>query len=134
MNNCPVCGNGQREGSEACDNGNYNGVCPATSKVMRVTSTWLRKYVIQIINAGGDPAALCANYDPDAAESVYWQCVDPATADPRTKGGLPRVFRFAWDHFRLAAHPDGLTHGFIGGSEQEHFIDMVGRRLNVHPR
>jgi len=51
--------------------------------------------------------------------------------DPQTGNGLPRVWRFPFDHFRLAAHPDGLTHGFIGGNEAEHVIDMVGRRCHL---
>lgn len=106
---------------------------PLPNKTMRVTTTWLRTYVYQIRNAGQDPATMCANYD-GSPQSQYWQCVDPATVDPKTGAGLPRVFRFAFDHFRLAAHPDGLTHGFIGGSEQEHVIDMVGRRSQLTTR
>jgi hypothetical protein len=109
----------------------------ATGKVIalaqRVTTTWLRKYVVQVMAEGGDPVAMCANYDSTDPTAIYWQCVDPATVDRRTGAGLPRVFRFPFDHFRLAAHPDDLTHGFIGGNEQEHVIDMVGRRCDTQP-
>jgi len=42
-----------------------------------------------------------------------------------------RVPRFEFDHFRLAAHPDSLTHGFIGGNGTDHRIDMVGRRSDL---
>jgi len=53
--------------------------------------------------------------------------------DPKNGTGLPRVWRYPFDHFRLAAHPDELTHGFIGGSAFEHAIDMVGRRCRLQP-
>jgi len=91
-----------------------------------VTSSWLRKFVIQINPA--DRATQCANFDPTNPASLFWQCIDPATVDPKTGTGLPRVWRYPFDHFRLAAHPDELTHGFIGGSKFEHAIDFVGRR------
>jgi hypothetical protein len=39
--------------------------------------------------------------------------------------------RGAEDHFRLANHPDGLTHGFISGNSVDHLIDMVGRRIDM---
>jgi len=94
-----------------------------------VTTTWLRKYIAQV--AAVDRAAQCANYNPSDPGAIYWQCIDPATVDPHTGNGLPRVWRFPFDHFRLAAHPDGLTHGFIGGNESEHVIDMVGRRCKL---
>lgn len=110
---------------------------PTTGQVIalsrRVTTTWLRKYVVQVMKEGGDPVALCANYDPANRTSIYWQCIDPATVNQRTGSGLPRVFRWPFDHFRLAAHPDDLTHGFIGGNEGEHVIDMVGRRCDIQP-
>jgi hypothetical protein len=94
-----------------------------------VTSSWLRKYIVQ----ANDPAAECANYAPADPMSLFWQCIDPATFDPQAGTGLPRVWRYPFDHFRLAAHPDLLTHGFIGGSAYEHAIDMVGRRCRLQP-
>ena len=109
--------------------GPQRGPCPSTSNVMRVTTTWLRKYIAQVPAA--DRAAQCANYNASDPGAVYWQCVEPSTVDPNTGAGLPRVWRFPFDHFRLAAHPDGLTHGFIGGNDGEHVIDMVGRRCKL---
>jgi len=109
--------------------GPQRGPCPAASNVQRVTTTWLRKYIAQVPAA--DRASQCANYDTSEPGIIYWQCVDPATVDPNTGNGLPRVWRFPFDHFRLAAHPDGLTHGFIGGNDTEHVIDMVGRRCKL---
>jgi hypothetical protein len=109
--------------------GPQRGPCPSTSNVQRVTTTWLRKYIAQVPAA--DRAAQCANYDASNPGAIYWQCVEPSTVDPSTGAGLPRVWRFPFDHFRLAAHPDGLTHGFIGGNESEHVIDMVGRRCKL---
>ena len=109
--------------------GPQRGPCPAASNVMRVTTTWLRKYIAQVPAA--DRVAQCANYDTSDPGAIYWQCIDPATVDPNSGNGLPRVWRFPFDHFRLAAHPDGLTHGFIGGNETEHVIDMVGRRCKL---
>ena len=106
-----------------------NGKDVTTTPKFTVTSSWLRKFIIQVKN----PAAECANYDPTDPTSVFWQCIDPATVDPSTGTGLPRVWRFPFDHFRLAAHPDELTHGFIGGSAFEHTIDMVGRRCRLQP-
>ena len=94
-----------------------------------MTTTWLRKYIAQVPAA--DRASQCANYDAAEPGGIYWQCIDPDTVDPNTGNGLPRVWRFPFDHFRLAAHPDGLTHGFIGGNETEHVIDMVGRRCKL---
>src|SRR5215471_5108318 len=90
-----------------------------------VTSSWLRQFILQVPNPG-DLVTGCANYDPFNPASYFWQCIDPAT-------GMPRVWRFPFDHFRLAAHPDELTHGFIGGSGFEHTIDMVGRRCAITP-
>ena len=108
--------------------GPQRGSCPSGS-LQRVTTTWLRKYIAQVPAA--DRAAQCANYNSSDPGAIWWQCVDPATVDPDTGFGLPRVWRFPFDHFRLAAHPDGLTHGFIGGNETEHVIDMVGRRCKL---
>jgi len=109
--------------------GPQQGACPSSKNLQRVTTTWLRKYIAQV--AAVDRAAQCANYNSSDPGAIYWQCVDPATVDPDTGYGLPRVWRFPFDHFRLAAHPDGLTHGFIGGNESEHVIDMVGRRCKL---
>lgn len=107
-------------------------------KQIRVTTTWLRRYI------GEFPLVhrprLCANYDArfDKESGVYdpvlskgtdarfWQCINPDT-------GLPRVHRYTFDHFRLANHPDDLTHGFIGGDKVDHWIDMVGRRCDLVP-
>ncbi len=119
-----------------------DGKCYPPSKNMRVTTTWLRRYVGEFPLA--DRAAMCANYDPlfDPQSASYdpvasmgmnailWQCVDPATVNG-VNGGLPRVHRYVFDHFRLANHPDDLTHGFIGGSGEDHWIDMVGRRADM---
>jgi hypothetical protein len=105
------------------------GPCPSASNIQRVTTTWLRKYIAQVASA--DRANTCANYNASDPSSIYWQCIDPATVNSQTGNGLPRVWRFPFDHFRLAAHPDGLTHGFIGGNEDEHVIDMVGRRCHL---
>jgi len=116
------------------------GSCPRTAKSQKVTTTWLRKYIAQVMAEQGYSlsslgnshtqdalTALCENYDPTNPNSIYWQCIDPET-------GMPRVYRFPFDHFRLAAHPDDLTHGMIGGNGMEHVIDMVGRRCDVQPR
>ena len=105
--------------------------CPAPSKVMRVTTTWLRQFIAQTPNPA-DPVKGCPNYDPTLGQEVlYWQCIDPATVDPRTGNGLPRVLRFSPDHFRLAAHPDDLTHGFIGENHEDHRIDMTGSMVEL---
>jgi hypothetical protein len=111
------------------------GACPPGTKKLSVTGAWLRKYVIDVVNEGRDPSATCANYDPALAASyaiptldpLYWQCIDPETL-------LPRIHRAAFDHFRLAPHPDAMTHGFLGGNVVDHFIDMVGRRCRIDPR
>lgn len=122
------------------------GACPPPSRLVRVTTTWLRQFIGQVPAA--ERSATCANYDPlaDPTSGTYnpitskgmnallWQCVDPATVDPSTGTGLPRVRRFTFDHIRLANHPDDLTHGFIGGnSEVDHWIDMVGRAADLVP-
>ena len=109
--------------------GPQQGACPSSKNLQRVTTTWLRKYIAQV--AAVDRPAQCANYNSSDPGAIFWQCIDPATVDPDTGNGLPRVWRFPFDHFRLAAHPDGLTHGFIGGNESEHVIDMVGRRCKL---
>jgi hypothetical protein len=115
-----------------------NGCTAASNRSLRVTTTWLRKFVADIVAEGKNPAVECANYDArfDPLSGVYdalvakgqnarlWQCVDPAS-------GLPRVHRFKFNHFRLANHPDDLTHGFIGGNGTDHWIDMVGRRADL---
>lgn len=112
--------------------------CPAGTRKIRVTTTWLRTFIGEYPEH--ERALMCANYDPrfDKGSGVYdaelanesdarlWQCVDPET-------GMPRVPRFGFDHFRLANHPDGLTHGFIGGNETDHWIDLVGRRQDLVP-
>lgn len=109
-------------GPTACPKVTQNGI--TTTPRFTVTSSWLRKFIIQV----SDPVTECANYDPTNPGSIFWQCIDPATVDPKNGTGLPRVWRYPFDHFRLAAHPDELTHGFIGGSAFEHAIDFVGRR------
>ena len=109
---------------------------------VRVTTTWLRTFIGQYPLS--ERASGCANYDPDADPDVVrdevkrrgmdarlWQCVDPASVDQRTGRFLVKVPRFEFDHFRLAAHPDGLTHGFIGGNGTDHRIDLVGRRSDL---
>ncbi|MBI4607941.1 MAG: hypothetical protein HY726_02895 [Candidatus Rokubacteria bacterium] len=101
--------------------------CPAPSESIRVTTTWLRTYIGQV----NDPATECANYIEGFPGVFFWQCIDPATVDPKTGNGLPRVPRFVFNHFRLAAHPDALTHGFIGGDPVDHIIDMVGRYADL---
>ena len=113
--------------------------CPNSVKI---TTTWLRTFIGEF--PPSDRARLCANYDPDAdsdvvsdetkrrgADARLWQCVDPASVNPRTGRFIVRVPRFEFDHFRLAAHPDSLTHGFIGGNGTDHRIDMVGRRSDL---
>lgn len=105
--------------------------------VVKLATTWLRRYIGHVIQDGGDPARACANYVPDLEPRVqqFWQCIDPATG-MRMGSGLPRVYMFPVDHFRLAAHPDDLTHGFIGGdvSIEDHRIDLVARVRNVQPK
>ena len=95
---------------------------------IKVATTWLRKFIGDYSLA--ERPLKCANYEPVAVrpgiDARYWQCVDPATA-------LPRVHRYQFDHFRLAPHPDQLTHGLFGGNSEDHFIDMVGRRCRVSP-
>jgi hypothetical protein len=113
-------------------------ICAAGSKPLRITTTWLRRFIGEF--PVGQRQARCANYDPHLDQdlpsydvitakgqnSALWQCVNPAN-------GLPRVVFYTFDHFRLANHPDELTHGFIGGNPTDHFIDMVGRRCDLQP-
>lgn len=123
---------------------NGTPVCPSGSSRISISTLYLREFIGQYpVSQRG---TMCANYDPAADPEVVgagntphgsdarkWQCVDPATAD--TYGnGLARVPRFAFNHFRLANHPDALTHGHIGGNGFDHFIDMVGRRCDIRPR
>jgi len=126
--------------------GNTNVVCrDPSSRMLRVTTTWLRRFVgeFPLLTRAGT----CANYDhrfdPDAAEfdpvtskgmdARFWQCIQSGA--PWKSGiGMPMVQRFAFDHFRLANHPDDLTHGFIGGNATDHRIDMVGRRCDLVPK
>ena len=115
-------------------------------KPTKVTTTWLRRFIgeFRLENR----ASVCANYDTSAdpsnpeydpvgsngMDAKYWQCVDPVTMDLETESGLPRVHTFEFDHFRLANHPDRLTHGFIGGNATDHWIDMIGRRADIFHR
>lgn len=119
-----------------------DNTCQPPSKLMSVTTTWLRRFIGEFPLA--ERAAMCANYnaiyDPESASfdeegsvgmnAQLWQCIDPATVNG-ANGGQPRVHRFVFDHFRLANHPDDLTHGFIGGNGEDHWIDMVGRRADL---
>ena len=126
--------------------GKPNVVCrDPSSRMLRVTTTWLRRFI------GEFPlptrAGMCANYDPrfdpDAVvfdpvtsmgmDARFWQCITSSTGH-HSGIGLPMVHRFAFDHFRLANHPDDLTHGFIGGNATDHHIDMVGRRGDLDPK
>ncbi len=96
---------------------------------INVATTWLRKFIGDY--SPKQRSSMCANYETVALrpgiDPRYWQCIDPAT-------GMPRVHRYAFDHFRLAPHPDDLTHGLFGGNGTDHFIDMVGRRCQIIPR
>src|SRR5213594_4245528 len=109
---------------------------------VKITTTWLRTFVGEF--PPSERARRCANYDPDAdsdvvsdetkrrgADARLWQCVDPTSVNRRSGRFIVRVPRFEFDHFRLAAHPDSLTHGFIGGNGTDHRIDMVGRRSDL---
>ncbi len=129
--------------------GNFPGSSGATSQAntagcanrddtVDITTTWLRRFIGEFPLA--DRERLCANYDPafdsesaefDAAathhtDSRFWQCVDPQT-------DLVRVHRYPFAHFRIANHPDGLTHGHIGGDHNDHWIDLVGPRECIVP-
>ena len=64
----------------------------------------------------------------EGTDSRYWQCTDPATASSTEPWkDYPRIHWFPFDHLRLAAHADDLTHGFIGGNGIDHVIDLVVR-------
>jgi hypothetical protein len=103
-----------------------------------VTTTWMREFIARYPLA--ERAAKCANYDPrfdpessefDPAgahrtDARFWQCVDPDT-------DLVRVERYPFAHFRIANHPDALTHGHIGGDHNDHWIDLVGPRECIVP-
>ena len=129
--------------------GNFPGSAGATSQAnaagcarrddtVDVTTTWLRHFVGEF--PLGDRERMCANYDPafdpespefDAAivhhtDSRFWQCVDPET-------DMVRVRRYPFAHFRIANHPDALTHGHIGGDHNDHWIDLVGPRECIVP-
>jgi hypothetical protein len=99
---------------------------------VNITTTYLRRFIAEFPQATREDT--CANYhsdaDPEAPgnhaaatgeDARQWQCVDPKT-------GMPRIHRFGFDHFRIANHVDGLTHGFIGGNGIDHIIDLVGLR------
>jgi hypothetical protein len=129
--------------------GNFPGSANATSQAnaagcarrddtVDVTTTWLRRFIGEFPLA--DRERMCANYDPafdsespefDAAaahhtDSRFWQCVDPET-------DMVRVHRYPFAHFRIANHPDALTHGHIGGDHNDHWIDLVGPRECIVP-
>jgi hypothetical protein len=101
---------------------------PMSVRCVSVATTWLRKFIGDYTLE--ERPSMCANYEALAVrpgiDPRYWQCIDPAT-------GLPRVHRYIFDHFRLAPHPDDLTHGLFGGNAVDHFIDMVGRRCQITP-
>jgi hypothetical protein len=128
------------------------------SQMVKVTTTWLRTYIGQYPESSCPDAACpwavkqaerganCANYAPEfdrdnpaydavaahGMDARLWQCVDPSRVSSTSGIGLPRVPRYVFDHFRLANHPDDLTHGFIGGNTTaDHWIDMVGRYADL---
>src|SRR3989441_1501895 len=96
--------------------GPQSGPCPSPSNILRVTTTWLRKYIAQVLPEGR--ASYCANYNASDPASIYWQCIDPSTVDSQSGNGLPRVWRFPFDHFRLAGPPGGRTHRVIRGGQR----------------
>jgi hypothetical protein len=125
-----------------------SGKCSGDN-VVDITTTWMRRFIVEFPadKAGLTPRQLsaaraeaCANYDPafdpDSDEydesithhtdSRFWQCVDP-------ESDLVRVQRFPVAHFRIANHPDALTHGHIGGDHNDHWIDLVGPRECIVP-
>lgn len=129
--------------------GNFPGSTGATSQAnaagcahrddtVDVTTTWLRRFIVEFPLA--DRERKCANYnpafDPESPEfdeeivhhtdSRFWQCVDPDS-------DLVRVHRYPFAHFRIANHPDALTHGHIGGDHNDHWIDLVGPRECIVP-
>jgi hypothetical protein len=114
------------------------GKCATSNDVVDITTTWMRVFIGEY--PVHERAAKCANYnadfDPEAGpvdpqvvhhtDARYWQCVDPET-------DLVRVRRFPVNHFRIANHPDALTHGHIGGDHNDHWIDLVGPRECIVP-
>jgi hypothetical protein len=119
------------------------GSCSTTPVSVLITSTWLRQFIADF--PLDQRAAMCANYDPagdpqanpawvpGGENALLWQCMDPDTANGQGRNGLSRVYRYVFDHFRLAGHVDDFTHGFIGGNGTDHRIDMVGRRQDMLP-
>jgi hypothetical protein len=122
---------------------NADGSCSSKPVSVLITSTWLRVFVANFsLDQRSD---MCANYDPEAdpqanpawapggENALLWQCMDPDTVDGQGRKGVSRVYRYVFDHFRLAGHVDDFTHGFIGGNGTDHRIDMVGRRQDMLP-
>src|SRR2546427_11745318 len=91
--------------------GPQSGPCPSPSNILRVTTTWLRKYIAQVLPEGR--ASYCANYNASDPASIYWQCIDPSTVNSQSGNGLPRVGRVPLDHFLLARQPARPTHRFL---------------------
>ena len=114
-----------------------SGKCSGDN-VVDITTTWMRRFIVEYPLA--QRAAMCANYDPaydpespeyepaivHHTDSRFWQCVDPDS-------DLVRVQRYPFSHFRIANHPDSLTHGHIGGDHNDHWIDLVGPRECIVP-
>jgi len=123
---------------------NAAGTCSSTPVSVLITSTWLRVFIADF--PLDQRAAMCANYEPEGdpqanpawvpggENALLWQCMDPDTANGQGRKGIARVYRYTFDHFRLAGHVDDFTHGFIGGNGTDHRIDMVGRRQDMVPR
>src|SRR2546426_7261091 len=105
--------------------GPQRGPCPSSKSIQRVTTTWLRQYIAQVPAA--DRAAQCANYDASDPGAIFWQCIDPATVDPNSGNGLPRVWRVPVRHLRLGAPPPGVTHRVLRGDESGHVIRTACR-------
>jgi len=119
----------------------FNGRCSGPEVSVSITTTWLRQFIADFpVN---ERAALCANYEPSADpednrgwqsggdNALLWQCMDPDTVNKQGARGRALVYQYAPDHFRLAAHLDDFTHGFIGGNATDHRIDMVGRMQDL---
>jgi len=117
------------------------GSCSSTPVSVLITSTWLRQFIADFPR--DQRPAKCANYEPEGdpqanpswvpggENALLWQCMDPETANGQGRKGMSRVYRYVFDHFRLAGHVDEFTHGFIGGNATDHRIDMVGRRQDM---
>src|SRR2546425_12057801 len=71
-------------------------------------------------------ASYCANYNASDPASIYWQCIDPSTVDSQSGNGLPRVWRFPFDHFRLPPPPGGPPPRFIGGGGRGERVRVRG--------